>query len=115
MGRSPNARSWAVDCLLLLVRDHLLNVGDVLLDECDLVWPGLMVRIGVWLSSSISSFCFGESGHQVFQFLFKRGAGHMRKGITLAGLRACRFGRHGHGGVVIEAAPTVVFGFGDVR
>jgi len=67
MGHSPNARTWAVDCLsLLLVRDHLLNVSDVLLDPCDLLRPGLMIRVRVWLSGSISSFRFGESGRQVF-------------------------------------------------
>jgi hypothetical protein len=85
MGRSTDERSAQLTvCLLLLVRDHLLNVGDVLLDECDLLGPGLMVRIGVWFSGSISSFRFGKAGRQVFQFLFERRAGHMRKGITRA-------------------------------
>ncbi len=73
----------------LLVRDHFANVGDVFFDPGDLVWPGLMVRIGVWFSGSILFFRFCERDGKVFQLLFKRRTGHKGRLSLGDGVGAC--------------------------
>ena len=63
-----------------LVRNHFANVGDVLLDSVDFLWPGN--RALVRYSGGILSLSFGEDFEGVLQLLFKRGAGHRGKVIT---------------------------------
>jgi hypothetical protein len=59
----------------------------VLLDSGDLVWPGEQPLVRY--SGGVLSFRFGKRVECVLQFLFKRRAGHMRKGITREGVNAC--------------------------
>jgi hypothetical protein len=58
----------------LFVRDHLAEIGDVVLDAGDLLRPGNQTLVRY--TGSVLSFGFGKRFECVLQLLLKGGAGH---------------------------------------